>query len=189
MTKLQFQKYVEPCFIVLALVALGLTVSEADRLENTIGGVQLFWFAFTAGGLPGLAAGVLFCYYRHELLSGMLGPVQRSALLTANAALILGFLSVAGASHVNRTHAREARQSTVTVTDKFQGKGQAMTPRLVIQLDSGVEEHIWVDRSFWDRIVPGDEVHLCLRPGALGYDVVEGWSAGSGAGRSSSICG
>lgn len=187
MTRLQFQKYVEPWFAVLFLIALGVLVSEIECIENTIGGMQLLWFALGVGGLFGLVSAAVFSYHHHELLSGLVGPLQRSVLFSVMMALTLGLMSVAGASYANRAYARGSHELKVTVTEKFRARGQAMRPRLVIQLDSGAEEHVRVDRPFWDRTMPGDEVHLTLCRGALGYDVVKDWSAD--ARRSSSTCG
>ncbi|KFI05450.1 hypothetical protein [Massilia sp. BSC265] len=183
MTRVHFQKYVEPPFYLLFVLALFWMSSEVDWLENTIGGLQLFLYVFVGGNLLGLVCGALFGYYHRDLLSGMIGPVLRTMIFAGTTAMTVGAMSIAGASYLNRTHVEEARQLTVTITDKFYGRRQAATPRLVARLPSGDEEHIVVDRPFWDRVMRGDEVALQVCRGVLGYDVVTKWSAVAGDSR------
>ncbi|SFC73040.1 hypothetical protein [Massilia yuzhufengensis] len=176
MTRLRFQKFIEPLLILLFLAALGLLINEVDWIENTLGGTRLFFLALTGGGVLGLAAGAFFAFFRHDLLSGLSSPVTRSIAFTGGVALTLGFSFAAGASYFNRIQVQEAREVTFTVADKFYGRGQARTPRLVIQDELGGEENIMVDRPFWNDVAAGDKIVLGVSRGAFGYDVVSLWA-------------
>ena len=170
--RVRFQKYVEPLFALFFIMSVGAVVHEVDWLENTLGGLRLFWIAFTAGGLLGMAAATAFAYARHELLSGMSGPVLRSLIFIGGMTVATGLSSAAMASLLNRTYVGEAHTLTVKIKDKFYGRGQAQKPRLVIEIDTGVKEHIHVDRPFWDSVAAGEKVELTLCRGTLGYDVL-----------------
>lgn len=172
MKRAGFQKYVEPLIALFFIASIGAMVHEVDWLENTLGGVRLFWIAFTVGGLLGMACAIAFAWARHELLSGMSGPVLRSLVFIGSMTVALGLSSAAVASLLNRAYPGEAHTMTVKVDDKFYGRGQAQTPRLVIELETGVKEQIHVDRPFWDGVTAGEKIELTLHQGALGYDVM-----------------
>ena len=183
MKRAQFQKYVEPLFALFFIIAIGAIVHEVEWLENTLGGLRLFWIAFTGGGLLGMACATAFAYRRHALLSGMSGPVLRSLIFIGSMTVAAGLASAAMASLLNRGDVEEAHTVTVTINDKFYGRGQARTPRLEIELDTGVKEYIQVDRPFWDSVAAGDKIELTLCQGRLGYDVLRTWSIQGSDGR------
>lgn len=174
--RVRFQKYVEPLFALFFIMSIGAVVHEANWLENTLGGLRLFWIAFTAGALLGMAAATAFAYARQQLLSGMSGPVLRSLIFIGGMTVATGLASAAMASLLNRTYVGEAHTVDATVNDKFYGRGQAQKPRLVIELDTVVKEHIHVDRPFWNSVAAGEKVELTLCRGTLGYDVLRIWS-------------
>lgn len=119
LNRVKFSRTVDSLAAVVLLVALVSLVFEIDWLDNTIGGLELFWRSLAIGSVAGLMCALPIGYFNNDLLGGLVSPAVRVMRFSLGAALLFRMLSVAGASYANRIFGEEAEYKlAVLLTDK-----------------------------------------------------------------------
>ena len=164
-----------PSVIVNASFGLGIfsMIPEINRLDNTLGGVELLW----VGALTGVTVvtlGVVPFVLRRRFQGGW--PMGWGFLwVLAGVAMF----SAAMASRANRTFASERmHERSYRVTEKSETsargrRGRRYNPTPLLFLDvEGASERIAVSKTLWDATAVGDWVRVEEREGFFGYPLV-----------------
>lgn len=156
---------------VALFTALVFMIIEIGPLDNTIGGLELFWIGvFTGVAVATPALLVLFLRtpsLRNATGSGScaFGLIMSSGLFCA---ALLGYL--------NRAFALPGRSARAYQVEEKAMSSSRRAPEALLFIRVGDhQERIAVDDDFWDGIRDGEFVELTLRRGLFGQPIVIGW--------------
>ena len=156
-----------------ALTCLNKTLfsllTEINPLDNTLGGLKLFYTSAAAGGLFGLIVSVYY-YFSHR------SDYDRPSLLVFSVmlAIIVTLFTVTIASRLNRSFTTSIEHdATFTVLSKGHSAGHKGPPQWYLGLNiSNQTERIQVSEPFWNTISLGEKVKLTLRNGYFGFPII-----------------
>lgn len=155
---------------VLFVVSMVPLLFQIDGLENTLGGLKLFWWSLAIG----IAAGVGIA---HRLASRRLSSPSKE---TSPGSLYLfwiwvcAFLAPAAAGMLNRYGPGPTQQKRVfTVTGQCTARSKGNSTYYLLFRNGPSQERVHVSKALFHRLKSGQSMVFTLRPGFLGFPVVD----------------
>ncbi len=144
-------------------------VFELKTIDNTLNGVTLFW---RAGGC-GVGVAVLVTVLLKLLTPSVYDESKRRYMVHFGLFVGLFLLAAALGSFINHRFA-DNQETCVnyTVIRKGTGGKRNKSSYLFIKVESLHEERFEVSRDFYNEVIEGAPVKLCIQKGQLGFDFV-----------------
>lgn len=152
----------------LLLLSLVLLIFEVTCIDNTIYGMSLVWGACITGVVVAAALLLLLnqtnpaILHERKLRTNLVGAVAFGCVM----------LSMFIASFINHRYAVKAQNCrSYTIEDKARNKRRGGC-WLYLKVEDGGEERFEISYDLFNRVQKGQQIILCTRKGALGFDFV-----------------
>lgn len=163
-----FDKFAQTVVTIFFLLSNILLIFESRRIENTIGGMKLFWNYSLIGILIASAITMILKFTNPSVY------YQSGRRYRIYFGLFLGFffLTPTTGSFVNHYFSdSEVACNKYRIISKSIGNDDEATFWLKLQIN-GHDERFEVTRKIWNEVKESGLIILCTQKGRLGYDFV-----------------
>jgi hypothetical protein len=144
-------------------------VFEISNIDNTIYGMQLFWYA----GFAGLLCALVLIWGLYQTNPSLFQHLESRDNIVIGLPVAFFLLGPAAASFVNHHWAEKTVQCRKEIiTQKATGGRRGTSSWVYIHVDANKTERFEVSREFYDQVQSGSTVFFCIEKGALGYEHV-----------------
>ena len=137
-------------------------------LDNTVGGGDLGWIAFSIGAVLGACQG--FMLINRRLIEA--SEKAEKAMLLLFCAVSVGFLAATFAGCTNYHFAHTPRTYQAPIIGKWRSGGKSNSFFLYVIVMQR-KEQVVVSEKMWDKSVKGQSIKVKVYDGLLGFPIIE----------------
>ncbi len=165
-----FDKFIYYLSGTLFFCGIIFEIFEIRKIDNTIGGLTLFWKA----GFVGVIISISLLLVFKKISPTIYDESQRRISILASFILGSFIFSPAFASFINHHYSTDKIEcKNYNIKSKSIGGKRNKSSWLFLEIETNKEERFDVTRSLYDQVQEGGQVKLCTKKGKLGYEIVE----------------
>jgi hypothetical protein len=145
-------------------------IFQIRKIDNTIGGLNLFWKA----GFIGIIISIILLLIFKKISPTIYDESERRISILASFILGSFIFSPAFASFINHYYSTDKIEcKNYNIRSKSIGGKRNKSSWLFLEIATNKEERFDVTRSLYNQVQAGGQVKLCTKKGKLGYEIVE----------------